>query len=502
MVSTLDGHYRFFIASDSDLDKLLRGESVTQISEKDLFAPASFQASETGVLVALGKPSQESLRPLALVCPNENIRWLCGRYAQLRKDLSPLTAWCHLLIPTFLRSLDGVVHEPKFGGTEAAWSGLAIAETLLLTGRPLASIRITACLASATFAIGRTSALWSGLTCDAIIERFDYANKLCRGRRATPRNKARADQVRLSFLPMWSCLSALSDDTKKYSRDDLLPLVLALRALHQARTRSDDDEAGQLVGPLLKEVPEAKAFEQLAEMAPEARLKLFDELVKAFKETDAKALLRRNALALTTGYLATVAAGGAASLALVDAYADSWPELTGWAYLVGGIGEKITWTSGFDGLGRLVAREFQRPLRLDEAPTCDFSFDEAVVLSDMRLREPLVHLRIKQSRVVSVALYPGVNIAIPILDTSAAERSHRRTPGPMQNGPSEQLAGDSGNLLKTISMALWPYLRPLVIEETLQRSIPRKRRASSSQRTRRKGKADTGSQLPLRGSRK
>lgn len=497
MVNTMHLDYQYFTASDSDLDKLLRGEYIAETSDSVCFRSASLHGGETGVFVAPGENLDAPLRPLALVCREEDVRWLCGRYAQLRADLSPLSAWCHLLTPKFLHSLDGVVHKPRFGGTEAAWSGLVVAETMLLTGKTLGGIRISACLASATYAVGRTKALWRDLTFDKIGKRFDSANVLCRGKGAVPRNQPRIAQVRSSFVPMWNCLSALNDGSIDSSRDDNPALVMALRALQHARADRDPNEAGQLVRPLLKVVPEVRMFERLVDMAPEARLRLFDELVSTFKETDAKASVRRNALALATGYLATVAAGGSASLTLLEDCADGWPELTGWAYLIGGIGERISWTSGFDGLGRLVARELQRPLRLDEPPTCDFAFDEAIVLSDAELKEPLVHLRIKQAKTISVALFPGVNIAIPIVDTATSESSHRGDRTPKQAVPNQGLSG-SENVLQMVAEALWPHLRPLVLKEIAQGSAPKSRRGSGSQRSRRKGKSDATPQLPLR----
>ena len=462
----------------------------------------SLRAGETGVLVALGKTSGEPPRPLALVCHDHDVRRLCGRYAHVRTDFSPLTAWCHLLDSGFHRDLDGVVHEPAFAGTVAAWSGLVVAETLLLSGGPLASIRISGCLASATYAIGRTKALWGKLTVDTILNRFESANTLCRGRVAASRLQSRVSQVRSSFVPMWRCLAALSGCSEGSSRDDVLPLVMALRALRDARACADANEAGHLAAPLVKTVPEVRAFEGLIEMAPEARLKLFDELIGRYKGTESTALVRRNALALATGYLATVAAGGATSLGLVDDCADAYPELTGWAYLIGGIGERITWTSGFDGLGRLIARELHRPLRLDEPPTCDFAFNEAVVLSDEQLKEPLVHLKIKQAKVLSVSLFPGVNIAIPIADSSALENTYQREREPKRVIASEGSTGQNENLLGILADTLWPHLRPLVIDETTQRFVGKRRGRTASQEGTRKEKSDDASQLPLADRRK
>lgn len=495
MVGTLHFDYRYVAASDSELDALLRGEDVSRKVDVDVLSHRPLHIGETGVLVELRTHSDRPLRPLALVARDEDVRRLCGRYAQLRTELSPLTAWCHLLTPSLLRSLDGIVQEPSFKGTEAAWSGLVVAETMLLTQMPLANIRISACLASATYAIGRTRALWRDLFVDAIVERFDAANRLCRGRNGSQKNQTRTCRVRSSFVPMWNSLSALMADSTESGQEELQPLVMALKALREARSCGDPDEAELLVRPLLGAVPEARAFGQLAAMPPESRLGLFDELVSTLRESDAGAFLRHNALALTAGYLATVAAGGAASLALVDDYAEKWPELTGWAYLVGSIGERITWTSGFDGLGRLIARELQRPLRLNEAPMCDFALDEAVVLSDAQLKDPLVHLKIKQARVLSVALYPGVNIAVPIVEAVARESTDRSHGTPKL--ASNEVPLGTGRSLEVLAGALWPYIRPFVIHETAQSSVSE----GGDQKGRRMKKA-ADSRLPLRGSTK
>ena len=321
-----------------------------------------------------------------------------------------------------------------------------------------------------------------------MVQRFESANRLCRGKNVTHKDQSRTSHVRSSFVPMWNCLSALGDDSADSCQEDLRHLVAALAALRDARSSRDPDEAKWFIRPLLRAVPETRGFEGLTQVAPETRLKLFDELVTTFKETDAHDSPRRNALALVVGYLATVAAGGAASLALVESDAAKWPELTGWAYLVGGIGERITWTSGFDGLGRLVARELQRRLRIDEPPTCDFALDEALVLSDAHLKEPLVHLKIKQARVLTVALYPGVNVAIPLGDTSTREATQ------IDAGPRQPMLEDArtaagrADFLETLAVALWPFLRPFVTEATAQGPTTENRNRKSSQRNRVRGK--------------
>ena len=486
MVDTMQSTYQYYCVGDKELDRLLRGEEINGLVHNDIHRASSLPVGQVGVMVELGRAGKKRSRPLALLCHDEDVQWLCGRYAHVRAEFSPLSAWCHLLGSKFHSNLGGTIREAIFGGTLAAWSGLVVAEASLLSGRPLSEIRIAACLASATYAVARTMALWRDLDCDSVYQRFELANKICRGHGAASKQQARVSHVRLSFQPMWRCLAILSDPDVGSGRDELYPLTMGLDALRRARENGEANEAAWLVKPLVKAVPEISMYEQLTDLTPEARLKLFDELVSKYKESGPQEVTRRNALALASGYLATVAAGGSSSLALLEDYADDFPELTGWAYLVGGIGERVTWTSAFDGLGRLVSRELSRPFRLDESPTCDFAFDEAIVLADDQLKDPLVHLRIKQARILSVALYPGVNIAVPIIDSASAEARIREVeeerPPPVREVPTSK--GD--NELEMLAYALWPHILPLVIEETTERFTSKRRGKSTSRGSGRK----------------
>ena len=150
MVSPRRPEFQYAIVEEGQLDALLRGEDVAGVATDDLHPSPPLRAGETGVLLSRQEVSVHLVRPLALVVPERGIRRLCGRYAQLRTDLSPLTTWCHLLTPELFGKLNGVAREPHLAGTDAAWSGLVVAETMLLAGMRPAHIRIAACLASTT----------------------------------------------------------------------------------------------------------------------------------------------------------------------------------------------------------------------------------------------------------------------------------------------------------------------------------------------------------------
>jgi len=78
----------------------------------------------TGVVWREPSKRDEPVRPLVLVSREEDQRRLCGRFAQLRSDLSPLTVWCHLLTPERFEIVDTVARDADLGGYEAAWTGL------------------------------------------------------------------------------------------------------------------------------------------------------------------------------------------------------------------------------------------------------------------------------------------------------------------------------------------------------------------------------------------
>jgi hypothetical protein len=495
MVKSMDTQYQYAIADDTELDTLLSGQKISSGVAWNQWSKSSRPRAGTVGVVWQEKDADRTVRPLALVVNEDDIQRLCGRYAQLHNDLSPLTAWCHLLTPRFMEPLDSLVRNPELGGLEAAWTGLIVAEAILLAEIPLSRIRISACLATYSFAIARGHGLWGHIATDDVTRRFDTANRLLKSEGHAQRAENRTGKIRTSLQPIWESLIAISSGRASYLSSESEPIVSALRGLSRARSDKDVREVDQLIRPLLHYVPEAELLEQLNDLPPESRLRVFDKLVEALEKTEiGRDKLRRNALAMLAGYLATVAAGGSPSLTLAEGLASRWPEITAWAYLTGGLGEKIVWTSSFDGLGRLVARELTRPMRLDEPPTCDFAFDEAAVLIDPKLSDPLVHLRIKQARLVTVELLPGVNVSIPI-----SEGSSQSITRPDTNRPTNVPEFSPRDPLGSLVDALWPHFKARLDNylATSERNSYSPQNEESNQRNKGKRKSGGQTQLPL-----
>jgi hypothetical protein len=489
----MDNDLIYAIADDTELDELLSGRQISGSTRWTQWSkPSRLRVGSVGVV---WQGEDETIRPLVLIVNEDDLRHLCGRYAQLHSDLSPLTTWCHLLTPRFFEPLESLVRIPDLQGLQAAWTGLTIAEAMLLSEIPLARIKISACWATHSFAIARTNALWSHLTVNDITRRFDNANRLLKSESVAQRVEGRSEKIRTSLRLIWDALIGVSHSRGSHRSADVGPIVLALQGLVEARSAKDPYEANRLIRPLLSYVPEAESLERLNSLAPEDRLRIFDKLVECLEKLESpRDKMRRSGLGLIAGYLATVAAGGSSSLSLAEDHALRWPEIIAWAYVTGGIGENIVWTSSFDGLGRLVARELLRPLRLDEQPTCDFAFDEAEVLVDAKLTDPLVHLKVKQARVLTVELLPGVNVSIPIGETSAQSASKLDA-----NKPARVSEPSPRDPLATLVDAMWPHIRTR-LDEYLARPQWRDDSAQDDQdvqRNRTKRKPGAQPQLPL-----
>lgn len=436
----------YSIASESEFNLLAEGKKPGPAYPwPPRRATLRIGSGNVGVVWRAIPSDPEGARPLVVVVPQEDQRRLFARFAQLRSDLSPLSTWCHIVTPDLFNRMQESWLEANLGGYEAAWAGLAVAEASILAGRPVSHLKLVACLATQSFAVARTAALWGDVPPSEILSRYDDLQ------RAVRTNGTQVTRVRKALEPIWSILNSVSIGGRMSSPEELL-IVEAIQALRRARAAKDDEHLALRV--TLEQLPESSIFDRLETLSAEQRLKKFDsllQLIPASHEYPA----RRLQLAFLAGYISTIAAGGEASLSIAEDAATQFPEVTAFAYVLGGVGETITWSSGFEGLGRLVARELTRSFTFVDPPSCDFSSDEALVLIDKTLSDPLVHLRLKQSRVATAALYPGVNLQVPFAEQQPSEVRPPRNEGrPSSSGGSRA----STDALAVIADALIPYI--------------------------------------------
>lgn len=462
MVSADMKRLQYVQADEAELNALLEGRSTGMALP---WSGGARQYRQNGFGVLLEERDYGRVRPCAIVAPRTEHRRLFSRLATLRSDFSPLTAWCHLFEPAQFEW----VHEPALGadlhGLAGAWTGLVIAEAILLSDRPLNQLRLATCQATQSFAIARTFGLWDRADLDDTLEKHSASMRLVSGR--DDRRARLEEQLR----PIWESL--LGFRAGRHTRASRR-VIEALRVLDELRRDQSEAEASHIYR-VFSDLPEADYIHDLVSLSPENRVRAFDRLVKACSDADAKDGQKRTELAFLAGYLATVVAGGSASLSLTAESAKSVPEITAWAYAIGGVGERTLWTSSFEGLGRLVARELERPFHINEMPLCDIALDEAAVLVDRDLSDPLVRLRIKQTRVATVSLLPGVNITVALKDASATDTR--------QPAATVQRRSADADILDLIATALWPRIEArLAARETsgAARSQSRRRKSSDS----------------------
>lgn len=451
----MKNHYSFAAVDEGDLDQLMAGHEIVPAVS---FGAGEYRPpvknGQIGVLWRKIGERDVTAQPLLLVAHDEDLRRLCGRYAQLRSDLAPLTSWCHLFTPERFQLVNELTREPDLSDLQAAWAGLVVAEALLLSELPIANVRIPACLATQTFAMARAIALWGNIDLQSIRVRHDSAARLFR---SEPRDDARVNRISGALLPIWTALSCMSgaDRNMRSAPGELEAILSSLEALKLYRAeKGEGPEARAVLRPLISIMPISEELLGLDGASAEVRVQFFDSVVSTLENSAKDAPWTRAAMTLVAGYIVTVAAGGTASLTMAERVARRWPEITAWAYVLGSIGERVTWSSAFDGLGRLVSRELMRKARFDEPPPCDFALDEASILADRALSDPLVHLRIKQARVVSVALLPGVYVSVAIGEQPTAT-GRASTYAHPETAPA-------GNILAALADALWPYFESKV----------------------------------------
>ncbi|WP_348596611.1 hypothetical protein [Phyllobacterium sp. SB3] len=456
--------FYFVWASDRELNELVTGQLTGNYVPWPSIQLRNKGDGQIGVLIELGLDEHEHIKPVVLVVPEPAQRRLFGRFASLREELAPLSTWCHIISEQLFDSIDDLHQPASLGGLEAAWSGLAIAESALLAQRPIDKIRVAACFATASFAVARTHALWPRVRVEQTIEKYELANSVARN---VPRATVKLAK---DLEPIWGSLIGVPN---AYAASDR-SLSKAILGLLESRL-NDPSSENLVLAENLSRWPERELIVQLNELHPEARVNAFDQVINELRFSNL-GTERSNVLAFVAGYIATIAAGGAPSIGLAEHVSRDFPAVLAWAYVIGGIGEQITWTSSFSGLGRLVSRELLRPLHLNEPPSCDFSIDEAVHLVDKQLSDPLVHLKIKQQRQLSIALFPGVNLTVPLSEQNEVSSGQQTTA--MR---PEQKVGDFAALVNV----LWPSILDKIrseglISNTAPKNASSKKRANQT----------------------
>lgn len=466
----------YVIASEDELVEILSGSSSATAGVMPLSPGSRLAERMTGVFLK-HFDDERPPKPIMLVSREQDQRRLFARFSQLRSDLSPLSSWCHLVSPEMAERLDDLTVSPSYGGFEAAWCGLIVADAALMTRRAPSKLSSAACFTTQSFAIARSAGLWGALHHNEIFERFDQARNVF---------GARHDRVlaaRQSLSPIWAALLSASAGVVGSGDRVIGALSNALIAL--SRRGDNEVSSGRLIaGSLLGLLSEAVDLQDVEELPSKARLALYDKIVDRLRGADPKAdRAILTAAPFICGYLATIMAGGQASYSVAEASSSEFPEILAWAYVIGGLREKVTWTSGFEGLGRIVARELERPLHFADGPTADVAIEEARSLIDPALSDPLVHIKLKSSRTAQVSLYPGVVTLIGYEPNGESEVSRRSAAQSVSRAADAMaMTSKSDSVLSALADALVPLLQDRLRISELDKRV--QTRSKSTNKTR------------------
>jgi hypothetical protein len=423
--------------------------------------------------------SRNCARPCAIGVSDDDRQELFNWAFSFHRDLSPLTSWCHILsLREAQRFGSRDRNDADLMGLEAAWAGAAIAEAMILSRRDFELITLPACLATDTFAIARTAALYgSKAALGEIIETVDTIRD---------RLKRSAERWRPSSSHVISVLIRLLPDAPSASSRlvDLFTQACRHLRLDTKESKIPKDVLRQLI----LQVPHLSSLESLDELSAEDRVKLLREM-KVWLDGDMKEE-DRHVLYFCAGYVISKIGGAERDLRLAQNFEAGYPNVLTWATVIGGLGATTYWADAFGGIGRLVARELSRSLQIYDHPIADIGADELMVIGEKETGAR--RFRTAQRQVVSVSVRPGVVVQIGIADDDrGAERLREteRASVPRTGSVERQIQSDP-RYLRALAEQLFPYLLPLFTRVDQSR-----RREQGEARGSRKTK---GPQLPLK----
>lgn len=448
----------FALVKREELAQVLRGES----DVRDRATPAAFAmrheiSSKSHLLVW----HEQSPRPIAIVVPPQSRDDLLAWLVTFHSDLAPLTSWCHLVSSEdFTRYYQEVLRFPSLNGLETGWLGAIIAEAMASSNRDVETLSLSACLATDTFAVARTAALYGAKNALSSLERLDAAKQSLQPKHVVERSKSR--------LPVEVLLSLMPGGPAPSSRNISI-IVDACKSL-----AISGDDAPTINNMAVRELAQVSPlFDQVAgieKMPAENRIRL----LRKIKEATLGAFPGDNELYnFVAGYIISRVGGAERDFRLADDFRDRGEVLT-WTAISGGLGVETFWTNAFGGLGRLLAKELLRPFSLCEFPDADISGDE---LRHLEARAGRPSFRTSSRNAAVIALRPGVNVTIALGEVERPPT--RNSSPPLKESAQAQLSLDiNQGQIEMLVERLLPLL-----ESRLAASLPKSGRYSKGSKS-------------------
>lgn len=392
-----------------------------------------------------------SPRPCIVGISNEDRQELFNWLLTFHRDLSPLSSWCHVVSLDEIECFrSGGRSYADLAGLEAAWAGAAIAEAMVLSGRSFDGVTLASCLATETFAIGRTAALYGARSAVLDVSERIAEVRTMLGRRAErwhPTSLAIEVLLRLSPEP-FSAPSALID-----------LLSEACRSLIDSN-ENEPSIHPPIVQRIVDRVPMLAGLEVLGELSAEDRVKFLRQ-IRRIAMSPARGE-DRAVLCFAAGYILSRIGGAERDLRLAETFEDLYGDVLTWGAVLGGLGAEAYWTDAFNGMGRLVARELIRSFQVFDPPTADIAADELLVIEANQNGGS--KFRTANRTAASISLKPGVVFQVSLVD---GERTKQRSPEKVPSSARvaspdlpDRVILDSRTMQK-FAEELFPYMRKL-----------------------------------------
>lgn len=407
---------------------------------------------------ALAVWTGQSLRPCAIFVADEDRQELFAWLYSFQRDLAPITSWCHVLPASEIGRLGPRgFREADLVGFEAAWSGAIIAEAMILSGRGFEEISLASCLATETYAIARTAALYGAKA--ALSESLDQLEATrTRIQRSADKNTKLATRLVIEVL------LRLLPDAPPPANGMIGLLVEACKGLN-SRTGSSGDSpeiSPRILQQIATRFPELSALASMNALSAEDRVRLLRQMRGLAATADVE---QRQILLFTAGYVISRIGGAERDLRLAETFASARYDVLTWATILGGLGAEAYWTDAFHGIGRLVSRELLRPFRFSDSPTCDISIDELLVLESDEF-STRVKFRTASRNAVMLALRAGVVVhALPPEDERGRQKAPETRASTASTISANLRVGDDARSLHMLAEQLMPFLSPLIRAE-------------------------------------
>lgn len=388
----------FSLVSREELASVLRGESEARDrASVEMLSLPQEKSLKSQMLVW----HEQSPRPVAVVVGSSQARdELLAWLVTFHSDLAPLTSWCYLLSSEdFERYYRDGSRYPSLNGLEAAWLGAIIADAMSSSTRDVASLSLSACLSTETFAAARAVALYGPKTGQNAIERLEMAKQSFQQRSMSGGGRQRLIiEVLLSLMPGGSSPSSRNGE--------LVTSACRSLAITEQNTHFLPDA---IVRNFIEVSPIFDQMGLIEKMPAENRVRFLRRIKEATLDAFPGDVEVYNFVA---GYVISRIGGAERDFRLAQDFKDR-ANVLAWAAITGGLGVETFWTSAFDGLGRLLAKELLRPLFLSEFPDADISLDEIRYLEPNGGKLPF---RTTSRNAAIVALQPGVNVTVALTE--------------------------------------------------------------------------------------